>query len=209
MGEGPRAALAALALVTTALVIYAIFSSGFGRPPRAALPSPAPAPAPVPVPPGPPTPGPSDAGTGAGGAAGGPRPEPLFRPVLAVVADDLWLTYLPPGLERRGGGAVAAGPGVDGGASARYASPDGFVEAQVERGTVAADWDGYRKRLGVREARAVTVRGRPAVVGRHPGGGRVIAWLERAGTAAWIRVSDALGAELAAIAASARTRVGD
>ena len=46
LGQGARAALAAMALGVTALIIYGLFSSGFGRPPRLALPTPRPAPVP-------------------------------------------------------------------------------------------------------------------------------------------------------------------
>ncbi|MEV4171883.1 hypothetical protein [Nonomuraea sp. NPDC049709] len=185
IGQGWRAALAGLAFGLTALIIYALFSSGFGRPPRHA----GAAPPAVPV-------------------AGPPAVAVAAVATLAVISDDLWLTYLPDGLDRGGGGAIERRPGVEGG-WAWFGSADRFVEAQVEHGTVAADWDGYRKRATLLNARATTVRGRPAVVGRHPGGGRAIVWLERAGTGAWIRVSDSLGGELVAIAASVKNRVGD
>ncbi|MEV4069619.1 hypothetical protein ACGFJC_16580 [Nonomuraea fuscirosea] len=193
LGQGARAALAGLALGVTALIIYGLFSSGFGRPPRLALPTPRPAPA------LPPDPAPAAAG------AVGPRPVRA----LAVVAGDLWLTHLPSGLERAGGGVLGRRPGVESGAWARFGGAGRFVEVQVERGTVAAGWDRYRTRVAVRAARAVTVRGRPALVGRHPAGGRVIVWLERPGTGAWVRVSDSLSDDLVAIAASVQARVGD
>ncbi|MEU5868677.1 hypothetical protein ABZ815_46430 [Nonomuraea sp. NPDC047529] len=186
-GQGRRALLAGLAFAMTALVIYALFQSGFGRshPPSAGS-SYVPAP-PLKVAPRP-------------GAAAAAPPEPLF----AVVSDDLWLTYLPRGLRRSGGGAVAPD-----GVRARYGTADRYVEAQVEHGTAAADWDTYRAHLDVPDARETTVRGRPAIVGPHPRGGRMIAWLERPGTGAWIRVSDSLAGELLPIAASARGPVGD
>jgi hypothetical protein len=194
IGQGRRAALAALAFAVTGLIIYALFSSGFGRPPRAAMETPPPAPVPTA------SPAPSPDRPAAAGAA---QPSPI-----AVVSDRLWLTYLPRGLERGGGGTIEPAPGAEG-ARARYASATGFVEVQVEHGTVAADWDGFRERVTVRDSRATTVRGRPAVVGRHPDGGRVIAWLERPGTGVWIRVSDSLSDELVRIAASVRAPVGD
>ncbi|MFI7127751.1 hypothetical protein ACIBQ1_18780 [Nonomuraea sp. NPDC050153] len=171
IGRGGRAALTALAFAVTSLVIYALFSSGFGRP------RPAPVEGPVMV-----------------GAT-------VAEPTLAVVSDDLWLTYLPAGLERSGGGAVEPK-----GAWARFGSGGRFVEAQVEP---AADWAGYARRTALLDARPITVRGRAAVVGRHPDGGRMIVWLERVGTGAWIRVSDPLGGELVAIAASVKSPVGD
>jgi hypothetical protein len=177
--QGWRAGFAALALGVTALIIYALFSSGFGRP------------------------RPTGAGapyTPAAVAAGfAPR-----GPTLAVISDSFWLTYLPGGLERSGGGTIAPE-----GVWARFGTAGRYVEAQVEHGTVAATWDTYRGRIAVLDPRAITVRGKPAVLGRHPGGGRVIVWLERAGTGAWIRVSDSLGAELIAIAASVQAYVGD
>ncbi|MEU6720915.1 hypothetical protein ABZ897_56480 [Nonomuraea sp. NPDC046802] len=199
IGQGRRAALAALALGAATLIIYAVFASGFGRP----LPA-------------------------------GPVDRPGVVParvaddsVLAVVTGDFWLTYLPAGLERTGGGVVdredgsglqggvgtsgrrsgggAVGPagGVEGG-WARFGTADRYVEARIEHGAVATTWKSYRDRVALLETRATVVRGRPAVVGRHPGGGRVIVWLERAGTGAWVRVSDSLGNELVAVAASAK-----
>ncbi|MEO3875347.1 hypothetical protein ABGB18_41750 [Nonomuraea sp. B12E4] len=189
LGPGWRAVLAVLASGLTALCIHAIFASGFGRVPSAGRGTPQPGPPsafgrqpPPPVP------------------EGRPRPEPA----LAVVSGDFWLTYLPDGLERRGGGAIRREPGVAG-EWARFRSAGGFVEARVERGAVAGGWASYRERVAVRGGRAVTVRGRPAVAGRHPRGGLVIAWLERAGTGAWIRVSDSLSRDLVAIAASVKT----
>ncbi|MBF8193868.1 hypothetical protein ITP53_50975, partial [Nonomuraea sp. K274] len=98
---------------------------------------------------------------------------------------------------------------------ARFGSAGGsgsagrFVEARVEHGTAAADWAGYRASVPVLDPRDITVRGRPAVLGRHPGGGRLIAWLERSGTGAWIRAGRSLADELVAIAASVKTHVGD
>lgn len=183
IGPAWRAALAALALGVTSLIIYALFSSGFGRPPHTAARTPEPAPILIPAEP-----------PAIVLAAG-----PSRATTLAVVSDDLWLTYLPQGLERAGGGASWA----------RFGSADRFVEARVEHGTVAADWDGYRERTTVLDARTTTVRGKPATVGRYPGGGRVIVWLERAGVGAWIRVSESLGDELVAIAASVRAPVRD
>ncbi|MFI7617089.1 hypothetical protein ACIBP6_38270 [Nonomuraea terrae] len=194
IGQGRRAALAALAFVVTALIIYALFSSGFGRPPRAPMETPPPAAVPAPST----TPSPDRPA-----AAGAAQPSPI-----AVVSDRLWLTYLPRGLERSGGGTIEPTPGAEG-ARARYGSATRFVEVQVEHGTVAADWDGFRERITVLDPRATTVRGKPAVVGRHPDGGRVLAWLERPGTGAWIRVSDSLSGELVRIAASVRAPVGD
>ncbi|MFI6743305.1 hypothetical protein ACIBI9_61405 [Nonomuraea sp. NPDC050451] len=171
IGQGGRAALTALAFAMTTLIIYALFSSGFGRP------RPAPVESPVMV-----------------GAS-------VAEATLAVVADDLWLTYLPAGLERSGGGRVKPK-----GSWARFGSAQRFVEAQVEP---AADWVSYTRKTALLDARPVTVRGRPAVVGRHPDGGRMIIWMERSGTGAWIRVSDSLGGELVAIAASVKGPVGD
>ncbi|MFI6501882.1 hypothetical protein [Nonomuraea typhae] len=135
-----------------------------------------------------------------------PSPALIDPTAIAVVSDDFWLTYLPAGLERTGGGDAASGTA---GGWARFGTGDRTVEAQVEHGTVAADWETYRKRAVVRSARETTVRGRPAVVGAHPDGGRMIVWLERAGTGAWIRVSEALANELLAIAASVKAPVRD
>ncbi|MEV4474762.1 hypothetical protein ACFFR3_22655 [Nonomuraea salmonea] len=189
LGPGGRGTLAAVSFTATALIIYAIFSSGFGRLPRAAIRAAEPLPAPVPVPVVPVQPP-------AAGSVSVPRP----AETVAVVADGFWLTYLPGGLVRTGGD----------GTGARFASAaGGFVEAQVTRGTVAADLARFLSRIKVRDARATTVRGRPAVAGRHPAGGRLIAWLERPGTGMSIRVSDALGGELLALAASVRAPVGD
>ncbi|MFE3447765.1 hypothetical protein ACFXJ8_02425 [Nonomuraea sp. NPDC059194] len=179
-GGGRRAALALAALGVSVLTIYAIFSSGFGRVATSAVATPAP-----------PTPIPSQA------------PTPT-APGITVVADNFWLTYLPPGLTRTGGGAVEPEPGVEGG-WARYAAGSAFVEVQVEHGTVAADWDTYRQRATVTSPRETTVRGKPAVVGRHPSGGMMIVWLERTGTGAWIRVSDTLAESLTLLAASVRS----
>lgn len=137
-----------------------------------------------------------------------PVPAPATSTSLAVISDNFWLTYLPPGLDRTGGGAVEPSPGVEGG-WARFGGGDRYVEAQVEHGTVAADWDTYRTRVTLSNARSTTVRGKPALVGKHPSGGMSIVWLERVGTGAWIRVSDSLGKELLRIAASVRAPVGD
>ncbi|GAA3529324.1 hypothetical protein GCM10022419_005300 [Nonomuraea rosea] len=224
MGQGGRAALTTLALGVTSLVIYALFSSGFGRPPHAveetpqpvAIPSPAQNPAQDPaLDPGvsrtvSPAANPEDSRPAAASAASAAEPSRVIPggAPLAVVSGDFWLTYLPPGLVRSAGGAVKAEAGVAGG-WARFGAGSRFVEVRVERGTVAADWAAYRRRVTVLNARATSVRGKPAVVGRHPGGGRVIVWLERAGTGAWIRVSDSLGKDLVAIAASVRAPVGD
>jgi hypothetical protein len=198
-GQGRRAVLAVCALGLTSLVIYTIFASGFGRVHRTALrPPPVEILQPVqPVPAAPVVPAP--------GQAGPVRRAPA---TLAVVSDRFWLTYLPTGLRRTGGGAVPPTPG-DEGWWAGYASARGTVKAQVEYGTGAADWQTYRGRLALADARSTTVRGKPAVVGKAAGGGRIIAWLERAGTGAWVRVSESLGDELLPIAASARAPVGD
>ncbi|SEH00285.1 hypothetical protein SAMN05444920_11619 [Nonomuraea solani] len=196
IGHGLRAVLAALALGAAGLIIYLIFSSGFGRPPHAAMRTPAPAPAPAITRPAAPV-------RPVAAAAAVPRPP---ESVIAVISGDFWLTYLPRGLVRTGGGALR--DGAEGG-WARFGSAGGFVEVRVEHGSVAADWDGYRKRITVLSPRPTTVRGKPAVAGRHPGGGRVIVWLERPGTGAWIRVGDSLGRELLAIAASVKAPVGD
>ncbi|MFI6539028.1 hypothetical protein ACIBHY_41690 [Nonomuraea sp. NPDC050547] len=144
-----------------------------------------------------------------------PRPAPpppapaMIKPtMIAVVSDNFWLTYLPAGLERTGGGVIAQEKGADGG-WARFGTGERTVEAQVEHGTVAADWETYRKRADLERARETTVRGKPAVVGAHPEGGKMIVWLERVGTGAWIRVSEPLAKELLAIAASVKAPVGD
>jgi hypothetical protein len=217
----------------TSLVIYALFSSGFGRPPHAveetpqpvAIPSPAQNPALDPaldpaqnpaLDPGldpsvsrtvSPAANPEDSRPAAASAAEPSRVTSGGAP-LAVVSGDFWLTYLPQRLVRSAGGAVKAEAGVAGG-WARFGAGSRFVEVRVEHGTVAADWAAYRRRVTVLNARATSVRGKPAVVGRHPSGGRVIVWLERAGTGAWIRVSDSLGKDLVAIAASVKAPVGD
>ncbi|MEV1004314.1 hypothetical protein [Nonomuraea sp. NPDC050202] len=212
IGQGWRAALAALAFAVTALVIYALFSSGFGRLPRAAAPTPEPAPRQVEPAPRQTEPAPRQvepaprAQPDRPAAAVAARPSPVRasgRDALWVVSDGFWLTYLPEGLARSGGKVTASA------ARATFGSAGRVVEVQVEHGTVATDWGAYRKRITVLDARATTVRGKPAVAGRHPGGGRVIAWLERPGTGAWIRVSDSLSSELAAIAASVKAPVGD
>ncbi|GAA4974342.1 hypothetical protein HD597_009282 [Nonomuraea thailandensis] len=198
IGQGWRAALAMLAFGVTALVIYGLFSSGFGRLPRAAVPTPAPAPRQVEPAPG------TEPDRPAAAAAAHPGPVRAAGPgALWVVSDGFWLTYLPEGLARGGGRVTATA------ARATFGTASRLVEVQVEHGTVATDWGAYRRRITVLDARATTVRGRPAMVGRHPGGGRVIAWLERPGTGAWIRVSDSLSSELVAIAASVKAPVGD
>ncbi|WP_327087741.1 hypothetical protein OIE66_36300 [Nonomuraea sp. NBC_01738] len=188
LGQWWRAVLAAAALAAASLIIYLLFSSGFGRTQRVMTAVPPPVPQPELV------------------LATTPAPAPTA--VIAVVSDNFWLTYLPAGLERTGGGAVRPEPGVEGG-WARFGTGDRAVEAQVEHGTVAADWETYRKRATLTNPRAITVRGKPAMIGGHPGGGRVIVWLERVGTGAWIRVSDSLSADLLTIAASVRAPVGD
>ncbi|MEU4516123.1 hypothetical protein AB0G05_42085 [Nonomuraea wenchangensis] len=195
-GQGRRAALAALAFAATAVAIYGLFASGFGRvqpsePESAAAGQGPPAPAPP---------------------ARTPSPEPAAppAPTLAVIADGFYLTYLPPGLKRTGGGTF--GPGAGG--WARYA-PGGsaqsgrYIVARVERGPFAADWPHYRSHAAVLDARATVVRGRPAVVGRDPRGGRTIAWLERRGTGVRVRAGESLRKELLAVAASVKARVGD
>ncbi|MGP3934760.1 hypothetical protein [Nonomuraea sp. KM88] len=216
--QGWRTALAALAFAAAALIIYGLFSSGFGRPPRAAVETPQPVPAPPPT---------ADRTPATGAASRTPATEnrtpaaedraaaaaavPARRaaaPALAVISGDLWLTYLPAGLARSGGGTIGHEPGVEG-RWARWSAGGDVVEARVEQGAVAAGWARYRERVAVLNARAITVRGRPAVVGEHPKGGRMIAWLERAGTGAWVRVSDSLAGELLTIATSARAPVGD
>ncbi|MEO3891128.1 hypothetical protein [Nonomuraea sp. B5E05] len=218
--QGWRTALAALAFAATALIIYGLFSSGFGRPPRAAVETPQPVPAPSPADDRPPATAAGEGVTAAEGRTPTPAAEdraaaaaavPARRavvPALAVISDDLWLTYLPAGLARSGGGAIGQEPGVEG-RWARWSAGGDFVEARVEQGAVAAGWARYRERVAVLNARAITVRGRPAVVGEHLKGGRMIAWLERAGTGAWVRVSDSLAGELVTIATSIRAPVGD
>ncbi|MEV5329381.1 hypothetical protein AB0K67_35070 [Nonomuraea sp. NPDC052634] len=187
LGQAGRGALAALSFAAAALAIYAIFSSGFGRVPRAAIRAPEPLPVPAPLPATTPP---------AAGSVAVPGP----AETVAVVSERLWLTYLPGGLVRTGG---------DGG-TARFASAaGGFVEARVTRGAAALDWARFRGGIAVRDARPTAVRGRPAVAGRHPQGGRMIAWLERPGTGVSIRVSESLGGELLALAASIRAAVGD
>lgn len=189
-GQWWRGLLALTALASSVLIVYLLFSSGFGRTRQATLS----APAPVPPPP-------------AATAPAKIRPS-ASSTTIAVISDNFWLTYLPPGLERSGGGAVQPEPGVEGG-WARFGSGNRSVEAQVEHGTVAADWETYRKRTTLQGARDTTVRGKPAMIGTHPSGGRMIVWLERVGTGAWIRVSDSLAGELLTIAASVRAPVGD
>ncbi|MEO3797927.1 hypothetical protein ABGB14_47690 [Nonomuraea sp. B10E15] len=232
--QGWRTALAALAFAAAALIIYGLFSSGFGRPPRAAVETPQPVPAPPPTADRTPVPGaasrtpatenrtpaaedritaaegrtPTPAAEDRAAAAAAVPARRAVAPALAVISGDLWLTYLPAGLARSGGGAIGHEPGVEG-RWARWSAGGDVVEARVEQGAVAAGWARYRERVAVLNARAITVRGRPAVVGEHPKGGRMIAWLERAGTGAWVRVSDSLAGELLTIATSARAPVGD
>ncbi|WP_157254668.1 hypothetical protein [Nonomuraea typhae] len=179
-GRWWRAAFSVLALVSSVVVLSLVFSADLGPDVRPASPR---------IPPQPP-----------------PSPALIDPTTIAVVSDDFWLTYLPAGLDRTGGGDVASGTA---GGWARFGTGDRTVEAQVEHGTVAADWETYRKRAVVRRARETTVRGKPAVVGAHPDGGRMIVWLERAGTGAWIRVSEPLANELLAIAASVKAPVRD
>ncbi|WP_220449254.1 hypothetical protein, partial [Nonomuraea mesophila] len=143
-----------------------------------------------------------------GGAGAAVPARRVPAPALAVVSDDLWLTYLPMGLARGGGGTIGPWPGGQG-HWARWSAGGDRVEVRVEHGDVAAGWARYRERFTMHDARPTTVRGRPAMVGEHPRGGRVIVWLERAGTGVWIRVSDSLAGELVTIAASARAPVGD
>ncbi|MEU0572404.1 hypothetical protein ABZ297_44340 [Nonomuraea sp. NPDC005983] len=195
LGQMRRGALALVALGVTVLIIYGLFASGFGRLHRAAV---AGASGPVVDPVG--------AGL-AGGGVSGPTPA-QGRTTLAVISDDFWLTYLPAGLERTGGGVIRPEPGVEGG-WAKFSSTAGVVEAQVEHGTVAADWDTYRARNPLRNARNSTIRGKPAMVGETPDGGQEIVWLERAGTGAWIKVSRTLSEELLPIAASVEAPVGN
>ncbi|MFI6320854.1 hypothetical protein ACIBG8_25175 [Nonomuraea sp. NPDC050556] len=170
-GQVWRAGLAFTALVVSAFLIYQIFSSGFGRVATTRVTI---APLPPPV-------------------------SAAFTPTIAVVADNFWLTYLPTGLARSGGGAGWA----------RFSSAEGFVEAKVEHGAIAAGWDTYRQHVTLLDARNTTVRGKPATVGRDPSGGLAIVWLERVGTGAWIRVSESLRKELLPVAASVRSPVGD
>ncbi|QYC38452.1 hypothetical protein Nocox_04120 [Nonomuraea coxensis DSM 45129] len=198
-GQGRRAALAALAFAVTAMAIYGLFASGFGRirPPARPV-------EPAAAAQGPPAPAPS--------ARPAPAEPAPAAPVLAVIADGFYLTYLPPDLRRTGGGTL--GPGAGG--WARYApekpeaaGPGRYVEARVERGPVAADWSRYRSHVAVLNARDTLLRGRPAVVGRDPRGGRTIAWLERPGTGLRVRAGESLGKELLAVAASVKAPVGD
>ncbi|GAA4095320.1 hypothetical protein [Nonomuraea soli] len=186
-GRWWRATVALLALAASVLVIAQLFSSGFGRTAAPALVQPRLVPLTI-----------------APTAPTVPAPSP--SPTIAVVSDDLWLTYLPGGLERIDGGPVEPASGVHGG-RVLFGSGDRSVEVQVERGTFG--WDAFRARNAVLDARPVIVRGKPAVVGRHPGGGRLIVWLERLGTGAWIRVSESLAAELLTIALSAKSPVRD
>lgn len=185
MGQWWRAILAVLALGVTAGVIYELFSSGFGRVQQAVVASPEPT-----------------------RVVTTPPTQVAATATLAVISDNFWLTYLPAGLDRTGGGSIEQERGVQGG-WARFGSTSRFVEAQVEHGTVAADWATYRKRATLVDARSTTIRGKPAMIGRSPSGGRMIFWLERVGTGAWIRVSDSLSKELLPIAASVKAPVGD
>ncbi|MGW5161587.1 hypothetical protein ACWEPN_39495 [Nonomuraea wenchangensis] len=197
-GQSGRAALAALAFAATAVAIYGLFASGFGR-----VQPPDPAGEPAAAGQGPPAPAPP-------ARTPSPKPAEPPAPTLTVIADGFYLTYLPPGLKRTGGGTFGAGEG----GWARYA-PAGsgqsgrYIVARVDRGPVAADWPRYRSHAGVLDARATVVRGRPAVVGRDPRGGRTIAWLERRGTGVRVRAGESLRKELLAVAASVKARVGD
>ncbi|MGW0807499.1 hypothetical protein [Nonomuraea sp. NPDC002799] len=206
IGQGWRAVFATVALGVTAFVIYGLFASGFGRPrPAASVPVVLEAPAPTAMETfAPSAPVPSVSVPSASGAVGPVRGVSSVQATLAVISDDLWLTYLPAGLVR-GGGQAIRGPGD----WAMFRSSAGYVEGHVEHGAATASWQSFRERIGLLNAHVTTVRGKPAVIGAHPGGGLLIAWLERAGTGAWIRVSDSLGKELLAIAASARAPVGD
>ncbi|MFI6476446.1 hypothetical protein ACIBH1_00855 [Nonomuraea sp. NPDC050663] len=178
-GRWWRATVALLALAASVLAIGQLFSSGFGRTAAPAIVQPRLVPLTMP-----PTPSPS--------------------PTIAVISDDLWLTYLPGGLERTGGGLVEPASGVHGG-RVLFGGGDRSVEVQIEHGSFG--WDAFLARNAVLDARPVIVRGKPAVVGRHPGGGRLIVWLERLGTGAWIRVSESLAADLLTIALSAKSPV--
>lgn len=200
-GQALRATLAFLALGAAASIIYGLFSSGFGRVHHI------PVGAPPPVRTGAPPP--------VAGGASAPAPvrgatvtASTAAARIAVVSNDFWLTYLPAGLDRAGGGAIEP----DQGAWARFApktGPGAYVEVRVEHGPMAADWLTYLRRTSLRAPRDTTVRGRPALVGRYPGGGLMIAWLERTGTGAWIRVSESLSEELLRVAASVKAPVGD
>ncbi|MFD1537330.1 hypothetical protein [Nonomuraea guangzhouensis] len=201
-GQALRAMLAFLALGVTASIIYGLFSSGFGRV------HPVPVGAPSLVRTGGPAP------VAGGATAPAPAPAPVrgasvtASTRIAVVSNDFWLTYLPAGLDRADGGAIEP----DQGAWARFApktKSGGYVEVRVEHGPVAADWLTYQRRISLRTPRDTTVRGRPALVGRYPGGGLMIVWLERAGTGASVRVSESLGEELLRVAASVKAPVGD
>ncbi|MEV1248852.1 hypothetical protein [Nonomuraea sp. NPDC049750] len=200
-GQALRAMLAFLALGVTVSIIYGLFSSGFGRLHRTPVGAPAPLQAP---------PAPAQAGR-AGPARGRTVTAALAAPRIAVVAHDFWLTYLPAGFDRADGGVIEP----DQGAWARFTpergtgAQDRFVEVRVEHGAAAADWATYQRRTPLRTPRETTIRGRPALVGRHPGGGLMIVWLERTGTGAWIRVSESLSDELLRVAASVKAPVGD
>ncbi|MEV0354271.1 hypothetical protein AB0H88_51740 [Nonomuraea sp. NPDC050680] len=205
-GQAPRAMLAFLALGVTVSIIYGLFSSGFGRLHR----TPVGAPPPVQAPPAPTRPAPAAPGR-AGPVRGRTVTAAMAAPRIAVVAHDFWLTYLPAGFDRADGGVIEP----DQGAWARFApdrgsgARDRFVEVRVEHGAAAADWATYQRRTPLRTPRDTTIRGRPALVGRHPGGGLMIVWLERTGTGAWIRVSESLSEELLRVAASVKASVGD
>ncbi|MEU7839178.1 MULTISPECIES: hypothetical protein [unclassified Nonomuraea] len=200
-GQALRAMLAFLALGVTVSIIYGLFSSGFGRLHR----TPVGAPPPVQAPPAPAQPG------RAGPVRGRTVTAALAAPRIAVVAHDFWLTYLPAGFDRADGGVIEP----DQGAWARFApergpgARDRFVEVRVEHGAAAADWATYQRRTPLLTPRDTTIRGRPALVGRHPGGGLMIVWLERTGTGASIRVSESLSEELLRVAASVKGPVGD
>ncbi|MEV0197291.1 hypothetical protein [Nonomuraea sp. NPDC050691] len=181
---------------------------------------------------GSPAPASSTAGTSApapapaGPALAPPPPDPAST--LAVVSGDLWFTYLPAGLTRTGGGVADTGPGSraawavwavragngpgdagDGpGDRGGYGPRDRFVEARADHGAIAASWAAYR-RTAPPGSRETAVRGRPAMVGRDPRGGRTIVWLERPGTGVRVRVGEPLAGELLPVAASVRSPVGD
>ncbi|NUW38036.1 hypothetical protein HTZ77_42560 [Nonomuraea sp. SMC257] len=231
-GQWWRAVLALGAFGVAATTVYGIFSSGFGRPPRAAALDPPPAPPPLSEP----RVAPSTAGTPAGtstgtptrtptGAPAGPAqapPPPGRAPTLAVVSGDLWFTHLPAGLTRTGGGAADTGPGTRTVWAVWAARPsygpapkaagsgagDRFVEARADYGAIAASWAAYR-RTAPPGSRETVVGGRPAMVGRDPRGGRTVVRLVRPGTGVRVRVGEPLAGELLPVAASVRSPVGD
>ncbi|GAA2309307.1 hypothetical protein GCM10010149_69350 [Nonomuraea roseoviolacea subsp. roseoviolacea] len=228
-GQWWRAALALGAFGVAAAAVYGIFSSGFGRPPRAAALDPPPPP--VESSPRTPPPGvvPSPAGAPAGPAQAPPPPGPAST--LAVLSADLWFTHLPAGLTRTGGGAADTGPGTrtvwavwsarppsgpgikaaghgTDTRAAGYEAGGRFVEARADHGAIAASWAAYR-RTAPPGSRETAVGGRPAMVGRDPRGGRTVVWLVRPGTGVRVRVGEPIAAELLPVAASMRSPVGD